>query len=403
MEVITKLFQKENLQSLLTDTDFSNSSLCFQCKPLIEELFRLQFQLRTKKNEIVKIFKTSKEKPIEKVVNGITEKETDTKTPKKKKDKNVYNVEKLLEKKGSKYLVKWEGYPDSDNTWEPSSSIPKHILNFYNEDPSRFGLLAPDPPEEVEDEEEPIFEVDKILDRRFKGKKLEYLVKWKNYEDPKENTWEVADNLGEDLIKDFEYKQEKLRRSSVTSKSSETPSKENIPRTPRVKEIVKETTKETPKQSPSSKATPKTKPKEKSTKSNMVPEYIIESLIKREGNKFLVKWENFPSSDNTWEPKSSIPQFILDFYEDPTNFGKTAPSEPTEESFEEEYEVEKVIKKRHRKGKPEYFVKWKNYDETTWEPLENLENAKNLIDNFEMDQVRKYYHAEVRFFFMIMM
>ena len=82
MEVITKLFQKENLQSLLTDTDFSNSSLCFQCKPLIEELFRLQFQLRTKKNEIVKIFKTSKEKPIEKVVNGITEKETDTKTPK---------------------------------------------------------------------------------------------------------------------------------------------------------------------------------------------------------------------------------------------------------------------------------------------------------------------------------
>ena len=377
---------------MLTDTDFSNSSLCFQCKPLIEELFRLQFQLRTKKNEIVKIFKTSKEKPIEKVVNGITEKETDTKTPKKKKDKNVYNVEKLLEKKGSKYLVKWEGYPDSDNTWEPSSSIPKHILNFYNEDPSRFGLLAPDPPEEVEDDEEPIFEVDKILDRRFKGKKLEYLVKWKNYEDPKENTWEVADNLGEDLIKDFEYKQEKLRRSSVTSKSSETPSKENIPRTPRVKEIVKETAKETPKQSPSSKA----KPKEKSTKSNMVPEYIIESLIKREGNKFLVKWENFPSSDNTWEPKSSIPQFILDFYEDPTNFGKTAPSEPTEESFEEEYEVEKVIKKRHRKGKPEYFVKWKNYDETTWEPLENLENAKNLIDKFEMDQVRKYYHAEVR-------
>ena len=53
-----------------------------------------------------------------------------------------------------------------------------------------------------------------------------------------------------------------------------------------------------------------------------------------------------------------------------------------------EYEVEKVLQKRQRKGKSEYFVKWKDYDETTWEPPENLENAKSLIDKFEQEQVR---------------
>ena len=40
------------------------------------------------------------------------------------------------------------------------------------------------------------YEVEKILDKRTKGKAgLEYLVKWKNFDDPEDNTWEPADNL----------------------------------------------------------------------------------------------------------------------------------------------------------------------------------------------------------------
>ena len=32
--------------------------------------------------------------------------------------------------------------------------------------------------------------------------------------------------------------------------------------------------------------------------------------------------------------------------------------------------------------KPEYFVKWENYDsdQNTWEPIENLENCQNMIN-----------------------
>ena len=39
--------------------------------------------------------------------------------------------------------------------------------------------------------------------------------------------------------------------------------------------------------------------------------YIIESLLKKNGSKFLVKWENYSDEYNSWEPKSSIPANIV--------------------------------------------------------------------------------------------
>merc|ERR1719266_159186 len=53
-----------------------------------------------------------------------------------------------------------------------------------------------------------VYEVEKLLDKRVKKGKTEYLVKWKGYEDESENTWEPMDNLDcEDKIQEFENKQ----------------------------------------------------------------------------------------------------------------------------------------------------------------------------------------------------
>lgn len=53
--------------------------------------------------------------------------------------------------------------------------------------------LPPPPPVEVQNEEH--FEVESILDSRYYRRQLQYLVAWKGYDDPSENTWEPVSNL----------------------------------------------------------------------------------------------------------------------------------------------------------------------------------------------------------------
>ena len=48
-------------------------------------------------------------------------------------------------------------------------------------------------------------------------------------------------------------------------------------------------------------------------------------------------------------------------------------------------EVEKIINKRMVRGREKFLVRWKGYtvEEDTWESRENLENAKELVEEFE--------------------
>ena len=54
------------------------------------------------------------------------------------------------------------------------------------------------------------------------------------------------------------------------------------------------------------------------------------------------------------------------------------------EDCDEEYEVDAIIDSRIYKGKLQYLVHWKGYDESerTWEPVTNLKNSPEIVEQF---------------------
>ena len=55
-------------------------------------------------------------------------------------------------------------------------------------------------------EEEEVYTIEKILDKRYPGPKIQYLVKWKDYGD-EHNSWEPKSNLHPKVIASFEEEQ----------------------------------------------------------------------------------------------------------------------------------------------------------------------------------------------------
>jgi transposase InsO family protein len=56
----------------------------------------------------------------------------------------------------------------------------------------------------------------------------------------------------------------------------------------------------------------------------------------------------------------------------------------------EEFVVESVLRKRLRRGRPEYLVKWRGYppEDNTWVPVGNLLNARESVTEFERRQAQ---------------
>ncbi|KFY28425.1 hypothetical protein V493_02941 [Pseudogymnoascus sp. VKM F-4281 (FW-2241)] len=97
----------------------------------------------------------------------------------------------------------------------------------------------------------------------------------------------------------------------------------------------------------------------------------VEALLAKSkvGNVFwyLVKWEGFGDDENTWQEQDDISSDLVD------NF---------EASYQGNFGV-KLLKKRERRGKTEYFVKWKGRPsgENSWEKKDTIHSER--IREFE--------------------
>ncbi|KMQ97762.1 chromobox protein 5 [Lasius niger] len=154
-------------------------------------------------------------------------------------NEDEYEVEKLINirtSKGSRqFLVRWKGYGESADTWENEKDLncPELIEKFLAKEQetklSKTGSTKTDkskkskgsPKKQTENDEQnnkddketlKEFEVEKIIEVRFKknGTK-EFLIRWKGFS-PADDTWEPEKNLNcSELIAKFMQKVEKAK------------------------------------------------------------------------------------------------------------------------------------------------------------------------------------------------
>lgn len=164
------------------------------------------------------------------------------------------------------------------------------------------------------------FTVENLLDRRYFAGKYQYLVKWEGYP-LAEATWEPLRNL-DNVMEMVESLDEQLERSGVPGRKKK---------------------KESKRKSADSSASP-SKTKSKSPKKS-----------------FAVSPPKKSKSSASPKKKKS-----------------------KKSSSEDEYIVETILDRRLSNGSHEYLVKWQGYpkSDSTWEPLDNLMNVLELVQEF---------------------
>lgn len=150
--------------------------------------------------------------------------------------------------------------------------------------------------------EEEEYSVEKILDKRTKGGKTEYLIKWEGYPDS-ENTWEPDENLDcPDIISAFE---EKLKSKKDNKRKKDT---------------------ESPAQKKKSKVVEEEDDKPKGFDRALQPERIIGATDTSGELMFLMKWKNSDEADLVPSRQANVkcPQVVIAFYEERLTWHSTS-------------------------------------------------------------------------------
>jgi len=147
---------------------------------------------------------------------------------------------------------------------------------------------------DAEPEEE--YTVEKILDKRIRGGKTEYLIKWEGYPDS-ENTWEPEDNLDcPDLISAFEEKTKQKKEEKKRKKEAEASGSGK-----KKQKLVEDED-----------------GKPRGFERGLQPERIIGATDSSGELMFLMKWKDSDEADLVPARQANVkcPQIVIQFYEE---------------------------------------------------------------------------------------
>jgi len=152
------------------------------------------------------------------------------------------------------------------------------------------------------------YEVESIISKRMRKGKAEYLVKWKGWEDPDDNTWEPIGNLEcHKLIEDYE----KAHGGDAAAGGE----KDKAGGSKRKSEVKSEET-------PKNKAAKKPDSRPKGFARGLTAEKIIGATNDPGELYFLIKWKGSDEADlvPAKEANVKIPQVVIKFYEERLNW-----------------------------------------------------------------------------------
>ncbi|KAF7273591.1 uncharacterized protein LOC143203496 [Rhynchophorus ferrugineus] len=134
-----------------------------------------------------------------------------------------YEVETILDDKLVKgirhFLIRWKGYTEESDTWEPEHTLDcSELITEYKNKKKKQSKKKNERSKKGDDQsqtwdENQDFEVERILDVYFhKDGKRDFLVSWKGYP-AAQNSWEPEDNMDcKDLIAKFMAKVEEAKK-----------------------------------------------------------------------------------------------------------------------------------------------------------------------------------------------
>ncbi|KAK4291002.1 hypothetical protein Pmani_036134 [Petrolisthes manimaculis] len=128
---------------------------------------------------------------------------------------------------------------------------------------------------------------------------------------------------------------------------------------------------------------------------NLEETYEVERILQMRDVKgrteYKVRWKGWASKYDSWLPEDEMncPEVLKAFLKSLEKMDEDEDEE--EEEQEEDWQVEKILDVREKKGKKDYLVKWVGYNAkyNTWEPQDNLTNCAKLIQTFNSQSKKK--------------